>query len=767
MTRNVNALHRDALAGGTFAKELRAARGGSSQTATACRVGYSASHYSNVENGHKPPTFDFARACDIAFDTGSRFVELYEAECLPTHRKTPARPAQLPPVPRLIGRTGVFDVLERFLDHEPSGTSADVIALDGNAGVGKTTLAVAWAHHVKNRFPDGALFVDLHGHAAEGEPIGPHEVLEHLLKALGVPPAEIPATLDWRSALLRTVLDGTRTLLVFDNAARFEQVRPLIPASPGCLVIVTSRQRLSGLAVHYSAHCLTVDMLGDADSVALLRDVVGPERVDAERIAAERIARLCGGLPLAVRVAAERVAASSHLTLTGLAEDLAKVGQRLDVLSPPATDGAVRAVLSWSYRALSPAESQLFRLLSVHPGREFGADAAAAITGHQHGEVQRLLDGLVGVHLLQESGVRRYRFHDLVRDYAVELLAAEEAPADAATAERQLLYWYLHSAAAANLTMSPNRPQVPVDQWTISPMPTPRAFVSSEEALRWFDTELPNLAAAVRHASTLGFHDVAFGLPTVLGDYLYWRHCWGLWLEPLTACLEEARRCGDRTAQAWILINLGNAFLEQLRLSEAEHSFSEAAELHDGGIGKIWGLVGVGRVQQAKGHHAAAASYYCRALQLCTDPGSQWSWAVVTSYIADTERAAGRHQTALDMLTEAIGILRTHGDPQAQACALERVSEVYYDRGDHAASLAHLEKALEASASAADRWGRAEYRRKLGHRYLEAGDRARARQAWTEAQREFEALGDPRAARIRGDLDSLDQLAVPTPRQAG
>lgn len=764
---NTNTIHTSVALRRSFAQELRAARGRTSQAAVAHRISYSASHYANVENGNKPPTLEFAQACDIAFNTGTRFVELFQSEVQPAHRKNLPRPAQLPPAPRVIGRDDAFRALERLLEHEPNTTSADVIALDGLAGVGKTSLAVAWAHRVKTRYPDGALFVDLHGHAADGEPIGPHEVLEHLLATLGVPAAEIPTTLDWRSGLLRTMLDGTNTLLLFDNAARFEQVRPLIPASPGCLVIVTSRSRLSSLAMHYGARCVTVEVLGNADSVTLLREVVGIERVDAERSATERIAHLCGGLPLALRVAAERVAASRHLTLAGLADDLAKTGQRLDVLSPPTANGAVRTVLSWSYRALNSSERRLFRLLSVHPGREFGVDAAAVVIGACRSEVQRMIDVLVDVHLLEESGARRYRFHDLVRDYAAELLATEESADEISSVERQLLYWYLHTAAAGNRAMSPRRPQVPADWWATSPTPPAHELASAEEAVEWFETELTNLSAAVQQALVSGVHKVAFALPVVLADYLYWRHPWAMWIGPLQACLEEARRVEDRVAQAWILIDLGNAYLDQHRLDDAEASFREAAALHDGPAGQIWSAVGVGRVLQERGRHGAASTYYQQARLLCADPGSSWSWAVVTSYLADTEREQGRYKAALDLLTEAVAVLRAHGDPISIACALDKMSHVYHDLGDHAASLDHLEQALEASATAADRWGRAEYRRKLGHRYLEAGEKDNAIEAWTEALRQFEALGDPRAAQIHADLEVLLHEAVPAPRRAG
>ncbi|MFI9811440.1 tetratricopeptide repeat protein [Saccharothrix variisporea] len=765
MDKGTNGGRGNVLPRRSFAQELRAVRGRTSQVTIAQRIGYSASHYSNVENGHKPPTLDFAQACDIAFDTGNRFVELFRSESRAADREGPARPAQLPPTPQVIGRDDAFVALERLLQREPNATSANVIALDGLAGVGKTTLAVAWAHRIRHRYRDGVLFVDLHGHAAEGEPIGPHEVLEHLLTTLGVPAAEIPTTLDWRSALLRTVLDGTNTLLLVDDAVRFDQVRPLIPASPGCLVIVTSRSRLSGLATHYGARCMTVDMLDGPGSVALLRDVVGPERVDAERLATERIASLCGGLPLALRVAAERVAASRHLTLKGLADDLSEAGRRLDVLSPPAGEGAVRTVLSWSYRALGQSERRLFRLLSLHPGREFGVEAAAVIADAGRAEVQRAIDVLVGVHLLQESGVRRYRFHDLVRDYAAELLAAEEPAAEADEVERRLLYWYLHTAAAGNRTMSPKRPQVRMDGWTTSPPPQPHKFASAEQALEWFETELANLAAAVQQALVSEVHEVAFALPVVLGDYLYWRHPWGMWLGPLQACLAEARRLDNRTAQAWILTNLGNAFLDQRRLDDAETSFQEAASLHDGPAGQVWSEVGIGRVLQEQGRHEAASAHYRQARRLCADPGS-WSWAVVTCYIADAERAVGQYKAAFGLLTEAITILRAHGDPISTGCAMDKMSEVYHDLGDHTASLDLLHQAIDTSASAADRWGRAQYLRKLGHRYFEAGDREQAHRAWTEALEQFESLGDPRAAQVRADLDAMT-LPVPFPRRAG
>ncbi|WP_433264878.1 tetratricopeptide repeat protein [Actinosynnema sp. CS-041913] len=754
---------------GSFAEALRRQRGRESQGSVARRMGYSPSHYSNVENGHKPPTEGFARACDVAFGTDGVFVALFLSSVGTSSRVT-VKPAQLPPSPHLVGRVAVLQELDRLLDGKRDNPSADVVALDGEAGVGKTTLAVAWAHRIKSRFPDGTLFVDLHGYAANGDPVGPGEVLEDMLKALGVPAQDIPTTLDWRAALLRTVLNGTRMLLVFDNAARIEQVRSLIPASPGCLVIVTSRRRLSGLAVQYGARCLTVDRFGQDDAVALLRDVVGCERVDAEREAAEWIARFCGGLPLAVRVAAERVAASRHLTLAGLAEDLSTADHRLDALSPYDADEAVRGVLSWSFRALEPAAARLFRLLSLHPGHEFGVDAASALAGCERSVTCRLLDMLAGVHLLHEAGRRRYRFHDLVLDYAVELATTEESPADIESASRRLLYWYLRTAATANLVMSPNRPQVAVEGLVMLSMPQPMSFSTVDEAVAWCETELANLAAATQHAALHGIHDVALGLPMVLSDYLYWRHPWRVWIGPLERCLDEARRCGDRAAQGWILNNLGNAHLAQHRLVEAGNCFGEAMALRteDGDrAGQVWSLLGVGRVLQAQGGYEPAADKYDHARTLCSELGDEWSWAIVTAYLADAHRALGDHRYALDLLAQAITVFRARGDRQAESCALDKVSDVYRDQGDEVASLDHLNRALAASSAVADRWSRAELPRKLGHRHRDLGDCERAHRAWTEALLLFEALGDVRAAAIRTELDTLEWKAVPVPRRAG
>ncbi|MEV8440091.1 tetratricopeptide repeat protein [Actinosynnema sp. NPDC051121] len=751
---------------GSFGAELRRLRGTMTLRELAELVHFSPSHISNVENGTKPPTEDFAQACDAALATGGTLTALARTTVKrPSQGKVP-RPAQLPPSPQLIGRSDVLRALDAQLQRRRHATSATVVALDGQAGVGKTSLAVAWAHEVKHLFPDGAFFVDLHGFSPEGEPVDAADVLEDILKVLGVPPEAVPASAESRSALLRTRLDGTRTLLVLDNASRADQVRPLIPAAPGCLVLVTSRQRLSTLAVRHDAFCLTVDPFDRADAESLLRDVVGGARVDAEPEAAQQIVKLCGGLPLAVRVAAERIAASRHLTLAGLAEELSDVDQRLDVLSPDDVDAAVRAVFSWSFRALEPDAARLFRLLSLHPGREFGVDSAAVLARCEPAKTARLLDTLARGHLLQEVGPRRFRFHDLLRDYATEQVEITETPEDIASTQRHLLEWYLQAATAASHTMSPNRPFAQLNATDTGHVPPD--FATPADAVRWCETELPNLAAATLQATALNLHTVAFGLPFVLTDYLYWRNPWSTWLGPLKASLDQARRHGDLTAQASLLSSLGNAYINQGKFVEAMQCVTEALEVCqrlDDLNGQLWSHVGVGRVLQAYEQHEEAVVHYLKALTFADDLGERWSWAVVNSYLSDAYRALGKYDVALDGFEKSVAVLRELGDRQAESCALDRIGDVHRDMGDLRSTVAYLEQALAASESVVDLWGRATFMRKLGDVHHELGENDDARRAWVKAVQLFEELGDARARGIRAHLAALDHDLVPVPRR--
>jgi tetratricopeptide (TPR) repeat protein len=471
--------------------------------------------------------------------------------------------------------------------------------------------------------------------------------------------------------------------------------------------------------------------------------------------AAEHIVTLCGGLPLAVRVAAERIAASRHLTLAGLAEDLSDVDQRLDVLSPDDVDTAVRA-----------DAARLFRLLSARPGREFGVDSAAVLAQYGAAQTARLLDTLARVHLLEEAGHHRFRFHDLLRDYATEQAEATESVEEVIAARQRLLEWYLQAATTASHTMSPNRPHA-----RLAATDTEHArpdFTTPGDAVRWCETELSNLAAATSQAISLDLDAVAFGIPLALSDYLYWRNPWSTWLTPLNASLEHARRQGDLAAQASLLSNLCNGYLDQRRFDDAMRCVTEALEIRrvlEDLSGQVWSHIGIGRVHQAHDDQERAADHYCQARSLAADLGERWSWAIPNSYVADAHRALGDYDLALDGFDKAVAVLRELDDRQAESCALDRIGEVYRDMGDLRSTVAHLEQALAASMSVVDLWGRAAFLRKLGDIHHELGEDDHARHAWEKALQLFEELGDTRAAGIRAQLAALDDDPVPAPRR--
>ena len=350
-------------------------------------------------------------------------------------------PRQLPPaIPSLVGRAHELVTLTRILD-EPTERSAAVVisVITGTAGVGKTALAVHWAHRVQGHFPDGQLYVNLRGYDP-GPPMTPNQALDGFLRALDVPAGKIPASVAERAALYRSLLDGRRVLVILDNANTAEQVRPLLPGSPDCLAVVTSRSLLSGLVVRDGAHRVRLTPLPLAEAIVLLRQIIGAARVDAELNTAAKLARQCAYLPLALRIAAERVASHPCRTLADLTEELANERDRLDMLVAGDDDTtAVRVVLSWSYQALPPETARVFRLLGLHVGPDISVPATAALASITTPRARQLLDFLTGVHLVEETGHDRYRFYDLLRLYAAERAATEETDHERDNAVRRLL----------------------------------------------------------------------------------------------------------------------------------------------------------------------------------------------------------------------------------------------------------------------------------------------------------------------------------------
>jgi hypothetical protein len=486
----------------------------------------------------------------------------------------PPPPRQLPADVRgFVNRKRELERLNAILpgdDGTPLVVTVCVIA--GTAGAGKTSLALRWAHQVRDRFPDGQLYVNLRGYHP-GRPVQPAEALHHFLTTLGVPAASVPADPESAAALYRSLLADRRALIVLDNAATAAQVRPLLPGNARSLVIVTSRSRLSGLAIREGAHRLTLGTLPAAEAVALLKAVTAGYRPEDDASKLAELARLCAGLPLALRIAAERAATRPYLRIDDLIAELRDESALWDALSPGEEEesDAVRTVFAWSYRALPPQAARLFRLLGLHPGPAFGLHAAAALAGAPPGRVRQLLDILVGAHLLEQTAPDRYEFHDLLRVYAADQ-AREEEPSDERTAAlRRLLGWYLHTADAAQSLIEPEEPHL-----TLAPPDTavtPLTFPDYDAAANWAESEHANLLAATRAAEAAGLDTLAWQLPAV--HYYAQAPSASVlnWLEAGRSGLAAARRSGARSGEALLLEQLGMSHtrLNDLAASEECH----------------------------------------------------------------------------------------------------------------------------------------------------------------------------------------------------
>ncbi|WP_256727040.1 BTAD domain-containing putative transcriptional regulator, partial [Streptomyces acidiscabies] len=430
------------------------------------------------------------------------------ARALPHAADRPV-PAQLPgPTPGFTGRADQLRQLDALLpapgdgSHQPQGMV--LAAITGTGGVGKTALAVHWAHRVRHHFPDGELFVDLRGHSAQA-PVRPVEALARFLLALGVAAERIPGTPEAAADLYRTLSAERRMLVVLDNAVDPEQVRPLLPGGPGCVALVTSRDRLAGLAARDGARRIGVDMLTPEESRLLLRRTVGESRVDADLRAAADLADACGHLPLALRISAANIDHTPWRTLRDQADEL-REGDRLTALSVIGDRStAVRTAFSLSYHALDAPVRRMFRLLALLPGPETGLQAAAVAMGTTTEDAARLVERLTAAHLLREHRPGRYRCHDLVALYAAERLRLEETDASRRAASDALYDWLLAAVDRCALLLYPGmRQRLPGVEDASRSAAAPPEITDAAAAQRWLDAELPNLAAAVHQAAAEG-----------------------------------------------------------------------------------------------------------------------------------------------------------------------------------------------------------------------------------------------------------------------
>jgi tetratricopeptide (TPR) repeat protein len=668
---------------------------------------------------------------------------------LPVPRQLPAE------VSHFVSRQAELAEMDRKLAAGTDQPSVMVVsAIAGTAGVGKTALAVRWAHRVRERFPDGELFVDLRGYDAQ-PPVTPDDALSAFLRALDVAPEKIPVDTQARAAMYRSLLNRRHMLIVLDNAASAAQVRPLLPGTPTCVVVVTSRSRLSGLAIRNGAGLVTLDVLSPDEALLLLRRIVGAERVDADPAAARRLVHLCGRLPLAIRIAGERIGSYPDTPLAEFLLDLEDERARIDALSGDEDDdSAVRSVFSWSYKALREPAARVFRLLGLHAGPHFGTGVVAALSGTSVSAARRQLEQLAGAHLVMCVTRDRYRFHDLLRAYAADLAESDEPAGERELAAGRGLAWYLYGVDATDRVFAPSRRRVPLDL----PAPTqPRpAFDSLGAALRWCETEHANLVAAVRQAGEWELDTTAWQLTAVLGEYLFQRKHWADMITTHRIGLDAARRIRDRVGEAWMLTNLGPAHLESEQFGDAvaccEQALAILREIGDRIIEGI-ALTNLGIALAGLGRLPEAIERQRQALAIHRETGDQWGEAWAMTCLGRALADGTRFGEAADCYRDALRLHDLVGNKWANGSTWTDlgVAHLRSTRFDEATDA--LTRAIAIHDEADNHWGKATALTTLGDALREGGHLDEAREKWRLALEILLALGAPHSAEVQARLD--------------
>jgi DNA-binding SARP family transcriptional activator len=656
----------------------------------------------------------------------------------PAAAPTRRPPAQLPhDVTGFANRISELAELTGLVGREP------VLVLAGTAGVGKTALAVHLAHRVREAFPDGQLFLDLRGFDPQHPPMSVREALERLLRALGQERDPAPADEAVLRERYRRRTAGRRLLVLLDNAATAEQVAPLLVPGAAGLVVVTSRNRLAELPGRH----LALDVLDPDSAGALLRGVVGARRLaDSATAAAElaELARLCGHLPLALRLAAARLVGNPMLRPADVVEDLTDELARLDVLATPDDgDATLRSVLSWSYRALGPTAARLFRYLGLHPTAVFGAHVAAATAGLSPAQAREALTELVRGHLAEELPGDRYRLHDLLRVYAGELVIEVESEPDRTAALRRMLDWYVRTTDAAGHRLNPLRARV--DLGPAPDQPDRPRFEDYEAALHWLESELGTLAAAVRLAHGRGELVAAWQLAAAMFDVLYVGRHWPEWTATYELGIDAARRVGDTVAEQRLTTGLGFAQIDLHRFAEAESAFRRGQEFwaRQGDrrfeVNCLQGL-GIVLTVTGRGDEALAASEH--GLAMAQADGDQWAIGWLLNNLGAIHKSRGELAEASGYLNRALTLCEVNDHPACESYALVNLGNVNHLLGRDADARRYLVRAVGHCRRTGARLSEAHALLFLGKVADALGQREEALRYWRESWAVFADLGD-------------------------
>jgi DNA-binding SARP family transcriptional activator/tetratricopeptide (TPR) repeat protein len=682
----------------------------------------------------------------------------------------PVVPHQLPAVvPHFIGRDAELSELDSMVSTVAGDGSAVVIsAVAGMAGVGKTALAVRWAHQVAAEFPDGQLYVNLRGFGPEGEPVRPATAVRGFLDALGVPPEEVPASTPAQAGLYRSLLAGRRMLLLFDNAQNEAQVRPLLPPGSSCRVVVTSRTRLTGLAATEGARLVTLDVLAEEEARQMLGRRLGEGRMRAEPDAAAELISLCGRLPLALAIIAARAADRPDFPLAGLVAEL-RERQRLGALDTGEEATSVQAVFSWSYQQLGVAAARMFRLLGLPPGPDLPGHAAARLAGLPSEQAHDLLQSLVRGCLLTEPRPDRYALHDLLRVYASQEANRAESSGERAQVLTRLFEHYLAVAGAAMDTLGPaerhQRPKVGQPDASAPPVDTPQS------ARSWLDAERTNLVAIARHTSNRGWPGHTTRLAAILFRYLDDGGHYSDGFTVHTCALHAAQQSGDRTEQADALRRRGGIDFRQGRCEEAATQLAQALviyrDLRDR-VGQGRALNNLGIVLRAGGRFEEALNHHEQALAIFREEGDEFGEALTLDALGVTSCRVGRYQQSAQRHREALEQFRQMGELRSAAFAVGNLGATLRRLGRLEEANECHQQGLALNRQLDCRYGEAEALTDLGALRLCQGRYQHAAEYHDQALALFQALGAPRgeAAALNGLGEAMTALGRPADARA-
>ncbi|WP_162907235.1 ATP-binding protein [Allorhizocola rhizosphaerae] len=615
-----------------------------------------------------------------------------------------------------------------------AGTPGAIAVLSGTAGVGKTALAVHWAHRVVKRFPEGQLYVNLRGFDAFGVPKNPEEAVRGFLEALGITAQNVPADPTVQFDLYRSLLANRRVLVILDNAREAEQVRPLLPGAPGCMTVITSRNDLTSLVAVDGAHPLILDLLPVGQARQLLAHRLGAQRISAEAEVVDEVVSRCARLPLALVIAAARASARPTLPLAELATELRAAGGGLDPLRGQDTTADARVAFSCSYRHLSAEAAMLFGRLGVHPGPDVGAAAAASLGGVGLAQARAAMEELARAHLVNEHAPGRYTLHDLLRAFARERVSTSERE----EASRRLREHYSHTAYAAALLMYPHR-----DPIGFGPVPDGvEPLADRDEARAWFEREHRVLLAVMSETRS-------WRLAWALADYLDWRGHWHDLAMVQALGLEGALRSGDRPGQAHAHRNLARALIRLGQLEAAQGHLSEAIALARGAGDRLTEAashLNLSLVLEKRGENRDALHHSELALELFFQSGHQAGQARAFNAIGWYRSLLGEHEEALACCERALALQLAIGRPVDFASTLDSLGFAQHNLGRYEDAAESYRRAVELYREVGDRYHEADTLIHLSDAHRAAGDEVQAWHAWQEALDILDDLHHPRVA---------------------